>query len=157
MSAPRRARCYSRVVRRTLVAALLACFGLAAAPACTRQGGDDLRGEVAYLVSQEGEQAQAAATHLSGFGRRALPSIEAALHTADAHGRKNLILALRKLGDIESVPLLRHLALHDDDDGVKQEAEWTLRGWSRAGDARADRARAALREIDERRGHEASG
>ncbi len=94
------------------------------------------------------------AERLGADGRRALPAIEGALHGASEPGRKNLILALRRIGDGEAVPLLRQLALYDKSASVRREAEWTLQQWSLGSDERALKARAALRVIDELRGRE---
>jgi HEAT repeat protein len=118
-----------------------------------------IRGEVQSLVlaAGTGTPATAAAERLARHGRRALPAVEAALHTAEPAGRKNLILALRKIGDGDAAPLLRHVALFDPAPDVRREAEWTLRSWAAGRDARGERARAALRELDERREREEAG
>ena len=79
------------------------------------------------------------------------------MHTAEVPGRKNLVLALRKIGDADAVPLLRHIALFDPAPDVRVEAEWTLKTWAVAKDARGEKARAALRELDERRAREEAG
>jgi hypothetical protein len=79
--------------------------------------------------------------------------------TASPAGRKNLILALRRIGDVEAVPLLRQVALYDVAADVRREAGWTLRQWAAgpAGEERADKARAAVRALDEASGSEESG
>ena len=126
----------------TLVAVVVTLGG------CTRD--DDLiRVEVQKLTLAEGEAANATAERLTRHGRRALPSIEAAMHTADEHGRKNLVLALRRLGDVESVPLLLHLGAYDPSPDVRREAVWTLKTWAAANDARAQKSREAVRRLDE--------
>jgi hypothetical protein len=118
---------------------------------------DDIRAQVTLLLNQEGAAAQAASARLQRHGRRAIVTIEAALHTATPDGRKNLILALRGIGDGEAIPLLRHVAIYDPSAEVRREAEWTLKQWAQAGQARGERARAALREIDEARAREEPG
>src|SRR5215470_17755458 len=107
---------------------------LAGTPACS-DADDDIRANVTLLCNHEGALAVAAAEHLQRYGRRAIPTIEAAMHTASPVGRKNLIMALRKIGDEEAVPLLGHIAVQDGSAEVRREAEWTLRGW--AADAKA--------------------
>jgi hypothetical protein len=116
-----------------------------------------VRAQVTLLLNQEGAEAKAAGDRLARIGRRAIPTIEAAMHTAKPAGRKNLILALREIGDAEAVPLLRHLALFDAAPDVRREAEWTLRKWAQGADARADKARAAVRAIEEIREREEAG
>jgi hypothetical protein len=122
----------------------------AAAPACN-DADDDIRANVTLLCNHEGALATAAADHLARYGRRAIPTIEAAMHTATATGKKNLILALRKIGDDEAVPLLGHIARFEPNADVRREAEWTLRQW--AGDAkspaRAAHAKEVVRTIEE--------
>jgi len=120
---------------------------------------DDIRANVTLLCNHEGALATAAAEHLARHGRRAIPTIEAALHTATPVGRKNLILALRQIGDAEAVPLLGHVAGFDQSPEVRKEAEWTLRKWAgdTAAPARAEKARAAVRTLEETQGTEGAG
>lgn len=124
---------------------------------CSDRSDDEIRASVTLLINQEGQPAQSAADRLAGFGVRAIPTIEAALHTAQPPGRKNLILVLRRIGDVEAVPLLGHVALFDANADVRREAEWTLKQWAAGAGARADKARAALRSLDEQRGREQAG
>ncbi len=131
---------------------------LAAAPACS-DSDDDIRANVTLLCNHEGALATAAAEHLGRYGRRAIPTIEAAMHTATPTGKKNLIMALRKIGDVEAVPLLAHLAQFEPNEDVRREAEWTLRQWAADGKAkeRAARARQAVRGLEEAKGTEEAG
>src|SRR6476469_4515900 len=119
--------------------------------ACSDSADDEIRAQVTIAVHHEGKEAQAAADRLAKYGRRAIPTIEAALHTAPPDGRKNLILALRRIADPEAVPLLTHLAQYDPAPDVRREADWTLRKWA-AGPANqplTEKSRAAVRTIDE--------
>ena len=97
-------------MRSRLSSVLLVAF--VALAACS-DADDDIRANVTILCNHEGALATAAAEHLSRYGRRAIPTIEAAMHTANGPGRKNLIMALRKIGDAEAVPLLGHIAVYD--------------------------------------------
>ena len=135
----------------------LASLGLALLLAACRDDPDALRGDVKIVTAHEGEVMQAAVRRLERHGRAALPPIEAALHTADEAGRKNLIYALRQIGEAEAIPLLGHIALHDTSEGVRREALWTLEKWAAGSDERATRARAAVREIQEQQGREETG
>jgi hypothetical protein len=140
-----------------LLAAVLLVLGCALG-ACN-DADDDIRANVTLLCNHEGALASAAAEHLARHGRRAIPTIEAALHTASPVGRKNLILALRQIGDVEAVPLLGHVAGFDASADVRKEAEWTLRKWASdpSAPARADKARAAVRALEESQGTEGAG
>ena len=120
---------------------------------------DDIRAHVTFAIKQEGKVASDAAEYLQRYGRRAIPTIEAAMHTASPAGKKNLILALRRIADPEAVPLLEHVAQYDPSPDVRREAEWTLRQWA-AGPATqplAEKARAAVRALDEAKGTEERG
>ena len=138
---------------RSIVAA---CLVLAAA---CNDVDDDVHANVTLLCNHEGALAQAAADHLQRYGKRAIPTIEAAMHTASVPGRKNLILALRRIGDVDAVPLLGHIAMTDGSPDVRREAEWTLKGWAADAKqpARAEKAKAALLKADETRHAEEAG
>jgi hypothetical protein len=132
---------------------------LAVAPAACNDADDDIRANVTLLCNHEGALATAAADHLTRYGRRAIPTIESAMHTASPTGKKNLILALRKIGDVEAVPLLGHMAQFEPNADVRREAEWTLRGWATDDKAkdRAERAKAAVRTLEEAHGTQDAG
>jgi len=139
--------------------ALVVCLFMAA---CSDRTEDEVRAQVAILLAQEGSAAPIAAERLAQKGRAAIPIIESALHTATPVGKKNLILALRKISDPaarkEAIPLLGHLAGHDPLPDVRREAEWTLKQWAATGDpSLATEARKALRALDEAKGTEEAG
>ena len=122
---------------------------------CARDD-DALRGDV-QLVAALPEPSPRAVERLVVHGRRAIPLVEAALHTAEPPGRKNLLLLLRRIGDPDAVPLLRHYALYDPEPEVRVEAEWTLKQWAAGQDDRATKAREALRLLDELKQREGAG
>ncbi len=117
----------------------------------------EMRGAVQLLTDEQGELASRAADQLKPHGARALTYIETALHTAPPVGRRNLVMAMRRIGAAEAAPLMGHLAAYDEDAGVRLEARWTLKQWMAAGGLRGEAARAALRKADEVRGMEDSG
>jgi hypothetical protein len=125
--------------------------------ACSSNVDDDIRGQVTLLLNQEGAPAQTAGKKLVAHGKRAIPTIESALHTASPTGKKNLIGILRQIGDEASIPLLRHLAAYEPAEDVRKEALWTLQGWAKEPDARGQKAREALRAVDETRQREEAG
>jgi hypothetical protein len=136
----------------------LSAFLVGGIAGCTHQPDDDaVRAEVQNLTLQRGEAALKLADRLTRHGRRALPSIESALHGTDEPGRKNLILALRRIGDADSVPLLLHIAAYDEAEDVRREALWTLKTWAGGSDARAEQARSAVRRVEEIRSTEQAG
>jgi hypothetical protein len=134
-------------------------LGLLAAPGCTRRELRDreIRDEVAIIAGREGALAERSMETLRKYGRDAIPPIESALPKASPTGQLNLVMALRRLGDPEAIPLLRHLILRNQLEAVRIEADMTLRSWATGSDVRAERARAALRSIDEAQGSGKTG
>jgi HEAT repeat protein len=109
------------------------------------------------VADKEGIEATQSLERLISHGRRAIPTIELALQQAKPPGRRNLVIALRRIGDGEAVPLLARLVVRDGDEMVRREARTTLEGWAKAPGERGDKARAALRTIDERSQREEAG
>jgi hypothetical protein len=126
--------------------------------ACQEDEEATISTRVRVIATEEGASVTRATDALVPFGRRAIVLIEAALHTAPEVGRKNLVTALRRIGDEAAAPLLGHLAAYDPSAEVRQEALWTLRSWLGPGaPSRARTARAALRLLDELGGREEGG
>jgi len=130
---------------------------LCALCACSNNPDEDIRGQVTLLLHQEGAPAQAASAKLVAHGKRAIPTIESAMHTATPAGKKGLIGVLRQIGDEAAVPLLGHLAVYEPAEDVRQEALWTLQAWAKEQSPRGEKARAALRTVDELRQREEAG
>jgi hypothetical protein len=128
-------------------------------PACTRREirEREIRDEVEIIAAHEGALAERSIEEVRRYGRDAIPQIEAALPKASPSGQLNLVMALRRLGDPEAIPLLRHLVLRNETEAVRIEAEVTLRSWAKRGGALAERARAALRSIDQAQGRGNAG
>jgi hypothetical protein len=118
----------------------------------------DIRANVHIVSTQSGALAVRASDRLAKQGRDAIPTIEAALHTATPQGRLGLVGALGQIGDIECVPLLRHIAFADASEDVRHKAEATLRGWAAEKNGeRSQRARKALLWLEEAQGKEGAG
>lgn len=151
-----------RMMRSLLISVsfglLFGAFGLDAAgcrdaaEADSHEHGLEIGSAVQLLSTTQGELAEQSLRRLLPHGRAALPYLEAALHTAKGVGRKNLVVALRRLGLSESVPLLGHLAAYDEDRIVAREAWQTLELWSSERSPRGDSARQVLHKVDEVRG-----
>lgn len=139
-------------LRLFVVAAAL----LLALPACARDE-EALRREVQRLALAEGDDVRAQVERVGERGRPAIPSIEAVMHTTEEPGRRNLVLALGRIGDPETVPLLQHIAIYDAAEAVRREAESTLRAWAGQSDPRGDKARAAVRRVEELRKRQEAG
>ena len=118
---------------------------------------EEIRGQVTLMLNQEGAPAQAAADRLTGFGKRAIPTIESALHTASPAGKKSLVVVLGRIGDEAAVPLLGHLAAWEPLEEVRNLARATLERWAQDKNSRGEKSRAALRSVDETRQREEAG
>lgn len=119
-------------------------------------GCDAARPELATTVqsvaSAEGAALERAMHGVLSAGAATLPFIEAALHRGPDSERFNLVVALRRLALVESVPLLAHVASFDRDARVAREAWETLMVWSPQRTSLGQAAALGLRKIDELRG-----
>src|SRR5579871_2037403 len=86
--------------------ALAALLGLG--PFGCNEPTTDLRSAVELLCAEQGEVAERAQTRIERHGPSALPYLESALHRAPAPGRRNIVIALRRLALPASAPLLGH-------------------------------------------------
>jgi hypothetical protein len=136
---------------RRATAILAVAISIAGTSGCDDLAERALHDDVVLAAEREDALAERAVARLAAAGARAIPEIETALHTARPTGRLNLVAALRRGGAAESVPLLRHLAVYDDDVAVRAEALFTLRGFVQGEGPRAAAARAALRRVEELR------
>jgi hypothetical protein len=138
-------------VLRPMVAAICA---LLVTTACEDRSHGDIGDEINILIRRNDALVPPATERLAAYGRKAVPQIETALHTAAPSGRLHLITALEAIGDEESVPVLRHVAVYDVTPEIREAAETLLRQWSAGGTGpkgRADRARTAVDEIGRKR------
>lgn len=111
----------------------------------------DIGDEISILTRRNDALVPPATERLAAYGRKAVPQIETALHTAAPTGRLHLIAALEKIGDHESVPVLRHVAIYDVKPEVRAGAEGLLARWASGSDQRGERARSAQAEIARKR------
>jgi hypothetical protein len=107
--------------------------------------------DIRVLTGAPSERQEEAAARLSAVGRRAIPQIEIALHTAPDRGRVRLVSVLERLGDEETIPIFRHLAVFDESPEVREACERVLKAWAMGADARGRSSGLALQRIRERR------
>ena len=122
------------------------------ATACDDHSHTDIGDEINILIRRNDALVPPATERLAAYGRKAVPQIETALHTAAPFGRLHLIVALDKIGDDESVSVLRHVAVYDVTADVRDAALALLARWTT--DTRkplAERAQAAVAEIARKR------
>jgi HEAT repeat protein len=128
---------------------LLALAG--AGGACDDQSYRDIGSEIGLLTTRTDSFVAPAVERLAGYGRRAIPQIEIALHTASDAGRRNLIAALERIGDREAVAIFRHFAVYDLSAEIRSSCEAVLGKWATPGSPHAEVARAALARVAELR------
>ena len=148
-------------MRRRLRAPVLPLFWAVAAAAATGGGCEDRSdrdqgAQINLLTQRTDALVPAAIRRLAAFGKRALPQIEIALHTAPAAGKNNLLGVIDAIGDPESIAILRHFAVYDPHPEVRTACEEVLKGWAakaRSPDeiSRAGAARTALALVADRR------
>jgi hypothetical protein len=126
-----------------------ACVILLLLCGCVDTDPPALRTLVTVVATQEGQPVVDATRSLVAAGRPALVVVEAALHTADAAGRKRLIRVLDAIADPdgEGSALLAHLSRYDEDAEVRAAAEQVLTQWAAQTQA-PRRAEAAKRDLD---------
>jgi hypothetical protein len=92
-----------------------------------------------------------AIARLAKIGRRAVPQIETAMHTASPRGKVNLVSALAAIGEPESAAILQHFAVYDKSPEVRTACEGLLGQWAAGSDARGGPAKQALARVQEKR------
>ena len=107
--------------------------------------------QINALTKPGGGSVDDAIVQLARMGRRTLPQIETALHTASPHGKANLIRALDAVGDPEAAAIVQHFAVYDASAEVRAACEELLQRWAAASDGRAGPARQALARVAEKR------
>ena len=123
-----------------------------AALACDDQSYREIRTAIDIVARRDEAVAAPSREQLIGFGRRALPQIETALHTAPEKGRLALIGVLDHMADAEAAPVLRHFAVYDASAEVREACETVLWSWAKVPGLRGERAREAVARVVEQRG-----
>lgn len=126
---------------------ILLCLVLASS-ACEDRSYRDMGMEIRILTQRSDALVSPAIARLARFGRRALPQIETALHTASTTGKLHLIRALDTIADAEAAPVLRHMAIYEPAAEVREASETLLKKWATAG---IDSAHRALARVAEKR------
>jgi len=103
------------------------------------------------LAKRSGEMPGPAIARLRQFGRRAVPQIETAMHTAPPHGKLNLVSALAAIGEPESAAILQHFAVYDKSPEVRAACEELLAKWAAASDRKSQPAQQAIARMQEKR------
>jgi hypothetical protein len=99
--------------------------------ACEDRSYRDIGGEINILTQRSDALVPPALRRLARFGRRAIPQIEIALHTASRSGKVNLVHALDATGEPEAASILRHFAVYDPEPDVRSACEEVLGAWAK--------------------------
>jgi hypothetical protein len=119
--------------------------------ACEDRSYREIGANINALTKPGGTPPSEATAQLARIGRRAVPQIETALHTASPRGKSNLIKALDAIGEPEAAPIVQHFAVYDRSPEVRAECEELLNRWAGSGDKRAEPARLALQRVAAKR------
>ncbi len=122
---------------------------LLALPACEDRSYREIGAAIDVL--KNGEFPGLARDRLRKIGRRAVPQIETALHTAAPNGKVNLISALAAIGEPESVAILQHFAVYDKSPEVRAACDDLLAKWAAGADGKSQPARQAIARVQEKR------
>lgn len=121
------------------------------AAGCEDRSYREIGAQINALTKPGGGPVAEAVAQLARMGRRTLPQIETALHTASPHGKANLIRALDAIGDPEAATIVQHFAVYDASAEVRTACEELLQRWAAASDRRSGPARQALSRVAEKR------
>ena len=130
---------------------LVVLLALLSAAGCEDRSYREIGAHINTLTKPGGGPPAEAIAQLARIGRRTLPQIETAMHTASPRGKSNLIMALDAIGDPEAAAIVQHFAVYDASAEVRTACEELLQRWVAAGDRRAGPARQALMRVSEKR------
>jgi HEAT repeat protein len=122
-----------------------------AASACDDRSYREIGGAIDVLIKKNNDLPGPAIERLRQIGRRAVPQIETAMHTASARGKVNLVSALAAIGEPESASILQHFAVYDGNPEVRTACEKVLAQWAAGNDRLAPPAKQAIARIQEKR------
>jgi len=124
---------------------------LSTLPACDDRSYRQIGAAIDVLTAKVRDLPGPAIERLRKIGRRAVPQIETAMHTASPHGKLNLIAALDAIGEPESTAILQHFAVYDASTQVREACEKVLAKWAAGNDGRTKPAKLAIARIAEKR------
>ena len=105
------------------------CVAALAEAGCQGDIHKDIHGNIHVVVNRTDSFVPKAAHELQRYGLRALPQIETALHSAKPDARLRLVQVLLGIPQADTAALLRHLALFDADERVRDLSEHTIAVW----------------------------
>jgi HEAT repeat protein len=119
--------------------------------ACEDRSYREIGANIDVLTKRSNDLPSQAVARLARLGRRAVPQIETAMHTASPRGKANLVSALAAIGDPEAAAILQHFATYDLSPEVRATCEGLLHEWAAENGPRGAPARQALARVAEKR------
>jgi len=135
-------------VRRVILLSVAAFLAL---PGCDDRSYREIGAAINVLAKKSDELPGPAIARLKQIGRRAVPQIETAMHTAAPRGKVNLVTALAAIGEPESTAILQHFAVYDKSPEVRAACEDVLAQWAASNDRRSSPAQLAIARVQEKR------
>ena len=130
---------------------LLFVVALLALPGCDDRSYREIGAAINVLAKKSDEMPGPAIARLKQIGRRAVPQIETAMHTAAPRGKVNLVSALAAIGEPESAAILQHFAVYDKSPEVRAACEDLLSQWAASNDRKSQPAQQAIARVQEKR------
>ena len=118
---------------------------------CDDRSYREIGASIDVLTKKSDDLPGPAIARLAKIGRRAVPQLETAMHTASARGKVNLVAALAAIGEPESAAILQHFAVYDKSPEVRAACDDLLAQWAALGDARGIAAKGAIARVEEKR------
>jgi hypothetical protein len=131
--------------------AMILTTALLFASACDDKSYREIGANIDVLSKESDYLPGPAIDRLAKIGRRAVPQIETAMHTASARGKVNLVSALAAIGEPESTAILQHFAVYDKSPEVRTACENLLAQWASTADVRGSAAKQAFARVQEKR------
>jgi hypothetical protein len=135
----------------TLLVAVFTCASAVAVSGCDDRSYREIGAAINVLTKPSEELPDPAIARLRQIGRRAVPQIETAMHTASARGKVNLIAVLGQIAEPESAAILQHFAVYDTNREVRAACEEVLAQWAATNGRASQPARQALARVQEKR------
>jgi len=135
-------------MRRLILSTVVALLILAG---CDDRSYREIGAAIHVLAKKSDELPGPAIARLKQIGRRAVPQIETAMHTASPRGKVNLVTALAAIGEPESTAILQHFAVYDKSPEVRAACEDLLAQWAASQDRKSQPAQQALARVQEKR------
>ena len=118
---------------------------------CDDRSYREIGANIDVLAKKSDDLPGPAVARLAKIGRRAVPQIETAMHTASPRGKVNLVSVLAAIGEPESTAILQHFAVYDKSPDVRAACEELLAQWASGSDGRSAPAKQAIARVQEKR------